>query len=60
MVWDSTINRYKCNKCGIVLNEEEDNIVQVQFGYIMDKGQSFEAHFDRPDRHYHQSCYDRR
>lgn len=55
MVWDSAINQYKCNKCGIILTEK-DNVVQVQFGYLMDNGQSFECG-ERPDRQYHLNCY---
>lgn len=56
-MWDTEIHKYRCDKCEEVLKGNIDNIVQVQFGYLMDEGQSFESHFDRPDKHYHENCY---
>ncbi|MFX0171074.1 MAG: hypothetical protein ACFE9L_04070 [Candidatus Hodarchaeota archaeon] len=56
MTWDPVLNRYKCNKCGIILNEK-DEVVQVQVGYLLDNSQSFESYIEIPDKHYHRSCY---
>ncbi len=54
MVW--ILGNYLCDKCDIVLNEE-DKVVQVQYGYLVDEGQSFEDNLKVRDFHYHKACY---
>jgi hypothetical protein len=56
MVWDIKIAQYRCNKCDEILTEK-DKVVQVQFGYLLDKGQSFEDSPNIADQHYHFECY---
>lgn len=55
MVWNEKTNKYHCDGCELVLTES-DIVIQVQLGYLLDEGQSFEED-NSPDFHYHEACY---